>query len=274
MARRIQMHWFYLVGIIFALAAPTGCVRFHDVDGGTPSISQGVDGTGGMARAPGTGGSSGTNNAGATCNAAMCQPSPLGFSACCTEDTDVCGLEASKVFAGAGCLEADAPGAIDSACPAGNLTISGSSVAARGCCRDDNTCGLMDTVAGLGCTADPSKPKGAACGESGSGNTGSTCDVATCPTSSFGLSSCCTDTGCCGYDATALSAAAGCLEADAPGSADSSCPSAMVTVMGFTVDLPGCCRGDGTCGVMDSFAGLGCTLNPDMPMGASCAGPN
>jgi hypothetical protein len=73
------------------------------------------------------------------------------------------------------------------------------------------------------------------------------CDPTECEGSSsmFGdTAPCCTDDGFCGLDTSALGVE-GCVERDAPGELDSSCPSA--NILGF-VELPGCCARGGKCG--------------------------
>jgi hypothetical protein len=57
---------------------------------------------------------------------------------------------------------------------------------------------------------------------------------------------CCTEDDYCGIDTSALGLAA-CIERDAPGELDPSCPSA--SIFGF-VNIPGCCGRGGKCGHM------------------------
>ena len=64
----------------------------------------------------------------------------------------------------------------------------------------------------------------------------------------------------CGLDVSQVLKSASCLERNAPGTADTTCP-ISTQMMGIT--LQGCCRPDGTCGSMDTFLGLGCTPNAD-----------
>jgi hypothetical protein len=77
------------------------------------------------------------------------------------------------------------------------------------------------------------------------------------PASVFGLLSfpaCCTADDQCGLDFEMLAGGPLCIERDAPGTPDSTCP--MTMVMGFP--LPGCCRPDATCGVQVTLVPLGC----------------
>ena len=272
MARCTQWLGLMAMSAWMTLPLAMGCVQSHFVESADSGVSNTPKGSGNTAG----GGSQ-------TCDPAKCDASPIGLSACCTND-GYCGYASNSVIPRSGCQRADAPGDADQSCPSGTLTVDGSDVTAQGCCRDNGRCGMLDTVAGLGCTVNPGPANSMTCSSGSSSNSGGTtnsgggtqasnCNVATCPTSNF-LTSCCTSDGKCGYNVDALFQGGGCQEANAPGSADMSCPSATVTVMNFTVPLSGCCRGDGTCGVMDNYAGLGCTLNPDTPNGgATCAGP-
>jgi hypothetical protein len=104
----------------------------------------------------------------------------------------------------------------------------------------------------------------------GDGDTGSGCN--NCAPSDvggqFGVTPCCTRENKCGLDVGAIFGGGDtCLEQDAPGTPNSSCPS--FTFMGANTP-DGCSQADGTCGVNDTFLGLGCTENPD-GNGESCS---
>lgn len=66
--------------------------------------------------------------------------------------------------------------------------------------------------------------------------------------------SCCTTDSKCGLDFAAVAGMPLCLERDAPGNADPTCPAAMASMF----SLPGCCRPDGTCGALSTLVPLGC----------------
>jgi hypothetical protein len=100
---------------------------------------------------------------------------------------------------------------------------------------------------------------GARAGSGGSGGQANpsetvSCGGNECPASQLYMS-CCTDDDECGVEFAALGT--GCLAMNAPGEADSSCPSQ--TLIGGFITLEGCCRPDGTCGGLDIYTGLGCT---------------
>lgn len=98
---------------------------------------------------------------------------------------------------------------------------------------------------------------GAGTGGGGGGSGDGNCDTGCSGTSVFGVTvpGCCTDDGKCGLDIGGLGFGAGCAELNAPGSADSACPS---QTLGGLITLQGCCKPDGTCGVLDDIVGLGC----------------
>lgn len=91
------------------------------------------------------------------------------------------------------------------------------------------------------------------------------CDVMQCEGGSGTLGEappCCTADDHCGLDTTSLGGNA-CIERDAPGPADSSCPSA--TVFGF-IEVPGCCARGGKCGhTITMSLPLGCVPS-DIPV--------
>jgi hypothetical protein len=97
-----------------------------------------------------------------------------------------------------------------------------------------------------------------AAGRGGAAGGGTMLSCGTCaPANLFGFimaPACCTSNNKCGLDLSQLGSAT-CVEQNAAGTLDPSCPTA--SVMG--VMLQGCCRPDGTCGAMDTYLGLGCT---------------
>ena len=87
------------------------------------------------------------------------------------------------------------------------------------------------------------------------------------------LPPCCTDTNVCGLDLSATAGQPACIERDAPGVEDAACPAAMVG--GGLLTFPGCCRPDGTCGVLVDLVPLGCVdgeLANMLPGGAATPG--
>ena len=87
-------------------------------------------------------------------------------------------------------------------------------------------------------------------------------DVTTCspcpPAMGIGgaLEACCTADNQCGVDVTMLTGTAMCVQQNGPGAQSSECPTG--DYMGF-VSVPGCCKPDGTCGVViQQLAPLGC----------------
>ena len=101
---------------------------------------------------------------------------------------------------------------------------------------------------------------GAVAGRGGAGAVGTSgaCGATCADGSLLGLiavPACCTAAKKCGLDVSSLGlTVTGCLEQHAAGTLDAACPSGSVT-MGQT--LQGCCRPDGTCGLMDVDNGLG-----------------
>ncbi|MEB2312333.1 MAG: hypothetical protein OZ921_00735 [Sorangiineae bacterium] len=85
-----------------------------------------------------------------SCDPGSCPPATgLGAQfakACCTSE-DACGLSVS-VLASAGCQARNQPGTPDESCPAQSIQ---NFLTFQGCCRPDHTCGLQDTILGLGC---------------------------------------------------------------------------------------------------------------------------
>lgn len=101
-------------------------------------------------------------------------------------------------------------------------------------------------------------------GDGGSGNVGGTgggggsggvvCGGQVCPPPQVPIGqaeSCCVGDKC-GITSSFLGGQ--CIELNQPGQLDPTCPEQ--SIQGFT--LPGCCKPNGFCGVMDSFIGLGC----------------
>jgi cysteine-rich repeat protein len=85
------------------------------------------------------------------CANVVCPELPGGATAntqtCCTSDQR-CGV-ASGVFYGASCLVRDQPGKDDESCPDEQSIFPPLIPALNGCCRPDNTCGLV--LSGAGC---------------------------------------------------------------------------------------------------------------------------
>ncbi len=113
--------------------------------------------------------------------------------------------------------------------------------------------GSGGTAGVAGATGGSSGAGGNAGGASGSSGTGGTGQCGSCSPPA-GLSECCYDHPTkgkvCGNVVTAYGV--GCLEANAPGTADSSCPTQS------THGLAGCCMPNGLCGYLDELNGLGC----------------
>jgi hypothetical protein len=110
---------------------------------------------------------------------------------------------------------------------------------------------------------------GGRAGAGGSPNMGNeSCETGCSGTSMFGVTvpGCCTDNDKCGLDIAGLGFGEGCAELNAPGTANDACPSQS---LGGFLTLAGCCKPDGTCGVLDSFVGLGCT-STGAAEGTSC----
>lgn len=102
-------------------------------------------------------------------------------------------------------------------------------------------------------------------GSGGSGNAGSeTCDTGCSGLPMLGVSGCCTDNDKCGLDISGLGVGEGCAELNAPGARNDACPS--LSVFGGIVTFVGCCKPDGTCGVLADLAGLGCTATGEAAM--------
>jgi pilus assembly protein FimV len=99
-----------------------------------------------------------------------------------------------------------------------------------------------------------------AAGRAGAAGGGTALGCGTCAAANlFGIimaPACCTTDNKCGLDLTSLGSAM-CVEQNAPGTLDPSCPSGAV--MG--VMLQGCCRANGECGTQDTYLGLGCTVS-------------
>ena len=96
---------------------------------------------------------------------------------------------------------------------------------------------------------------GARAGTGGTPGTTLKCDKE-CSGSAFLGTPCCTADNKCGLDISALGFGDGCAEMNAPGKVNTACPG--MTIGGF-LPLEGCCTPAGKCGLLDTFAGLGCT---------------
>jgi hypothetical protein len=86
------------------------------------------------------------------------------------------------------------------------------------------------------------------------------CPAEVCSTSAQPVPGCCTNSGRCGLDLTSVASTIGippgCQQLNQPGTVDYSCPS-LAQILGTAApDFPGCCRPDGTCGVVMSMPGL------------------
>jgi hypothetical protein len=139
----------------------SACTESHDVEAtsgeeGGSGGSRAQSGSGGGGRGgSGTSTAGGNANAGGSgaaatveCGGSMCMGNAFAM-ACCTTDKK-CGLDLSAVGFGSGCSELNAPGTANTACPSQNLM---GFLMFDGCCKPDGTCGVLDTIAGLGCTS-------------------------------------------------------------------------------------------------------------------------
>jgi len=112
----------------------------------------------------------------------------------------------------------------------------------EGCSR---TCGLSDGGTDAGVDSG-----GVACSLGGQ-----------CPPAPRSTTSCCTEEGRCGLVLPNLGPQ--CVELNQPGTVDSECP----PLEGPSFNLPGCCRPEGHCGVLESVLPLGCiareAITPD-----------
>ena len=164
----------------------------------------------------------------------------------CTKSHDVQSsaltLEDGGVIPGLGAAGTDANGS------AGTEAQAGTGV---------NVGGVSGTGAGTGFAGTGFAGTTGAAG-TGAAGTGAGCNQCT-GSSVMGMTvpPCCTPDNKCGLDLASLGFG-GCVEKDAPGNPDANCP--PVDITGF-ITLDGCCRADGTCGSIDTFLGLGCTLN-------------
>jgi hypothetical protein len=134
----------------------------------------------------------------------------------------------------------------------------------RGCTRCFDTCichsqgdvdGCLRTC-GLGDAGSDAAP-----------DAGGECVPAGCPVPPSGVGTgCCTEGEKCGLVVSIIGPE--CVELNQPGKLDSQCP----TLDFPTFSLPGCCRPDGRCGVLERFLPLGCiardAIFPDA--GQSC----
>lgn len=139
-----------------ALCVLGACVESHDIEapgaaGSGGNVARGGSGgrSGSGGRATSGSGGSGTGNTSIECGGETCSGSAFFGMPCCTDD-DKCGIDVSSFGLGMGCNEMNAPGTADASCPGMNLA---GFFMLEGCCRPDGTCGVLDTFAGLGCTA-------------------------------------------------------------------------------------------------------------------------
>ena len=143
-----------LLGVCVWLSVLAACTQSHDVERLEQAGQAGTGGRGGGgaggARA-GTGGGGAGSAQDETCETGCSGASLLGFPVpgCCTDD-DKCGLDIGGLGLGEGCAELNAAGTPNDACPSQSL---GGFLTLAGCCRPDGTCGVLDTVVGLGCTS-------------------------------------------------------------------------------------------------------------------------
>lgn len=107
----------------------------------------------------------------AVCNEEKCtgmRSDAIGASVpgCCAK-SGRCGIDvsffASNHGYAAGCLELDAPGRADPACPSSEIALpfgDGKTITLQGCRTRDNACGYdvnLPAIVNLGCTASPRK---------------------------------------------------------------------------------------------------------------------
>lgn len=154
---------------------------------------------------------------------------------------------AAVLLSALGCGSADSSALTESSTPAGGGGgLSGGGIAAPGSGGAPATGGGAAEVPGLGAGGEARPPPGACSG----GDPGGCREVA-------GGTPCCTAEGQCGAtfdlpDGTSLP----CLALDQPGALDQACPSGVLPLVG---EAPGCCRPDGTCGLMAPE--LGCSAD-------------
>jgi hypothetical protein len=130
--------------VFAAWLAVTACSESHDTApasgdaAGQGSGAAGQGGSPGGGQGSGCGACTGTNLFGTT------------VPGCCTSDSK-CGFDLTAAGFPV-CLEANAPGNLDSRCP--DQTLAGI-LPLKGCCRPDKTCGALDTTLGFGCATLP-----------------------------------------------------------------------------------------------------------------------
>lgn len=139
---------------VWLLALASGCVEGHAVPGTREGLAvQGRD-DGGSGHGDGDGDPDHDMPDAAppapTCNPSQCEGASSLFGetpGCCT-DEDRCGLDFSALGLEE-CLERDAPGPVDSACPATSVL---GLLNFPGCCARGGVCGrLVDSFLPLGC---------------------------------------------------------------------------------------------------------------------------
>ena len=157
-----------------------GCLATCECAGTPSSVCVSICGGQGGSSGSGQGGSSGSGQGGSgqggssgggdiQCGNNDCfDTNIIGvgmLSACCAAGGARCGLDADPLFAGAGCIELDAPGNIDQSCP--TLNVGMGIPPQPGCCLPGGTCGyyVNAITANFGCQ-DPSLyglPSGQSC---------------------------------------------------------------------------------------------------------------
>ena len=121
--------------------------------GASGSVTAGRGGAGGRGVIGGRGGAGGRGAAGtgAAPSCGNCPEPPLlaafiGAESCCAAG-NVCGLTAATAEL-AECQPLAAPGEENESCPE---VVIGGLLPLPGCCREDGTCGALDSILGLGC---------------------------------------------------------------------------------------------------------------------------
>lgn len=146
--------WLACAGLAGLIAS--GCVEGHEVPGTREGLLLDGGEAGGSGHGDGDGDGDGDMPDAAppapTCNPTECEGASSMFGttpACCTAD-DRCGLDFSALGL-TECLERNAPGPVDSACPGADLF---GLISFPGCCARDSMCGLrIDSFLPLGCVS-------------------------------------------------------------------------------------------------------------------------
>jgi hypothetical protein len=83
----------------------------------------------------------------------------------------------------------------------------------------------------------------------------------------FGPMGCCVEDSKCGVTQEGLFGSGFCAEQGQVGEPDTDCPDEQADIMGLvTVDLIGCCRSDGKCGINLDLIGVGCVERTEAAM--------